>query len=218
MCSLGRHARFLARFPARLARFGRNGARIIQAKKVPEICVSKNPYICRTMDTMIYEISEPAVVEENPHLTTEVQYLRFSSNMEDGQFNMLVKEEKISERVYSISGASTHSMLNVIGKSLFDKVVAMMTEAVNNRTRQMNYFRLYSEFLEGQITEDEFGKELQENEDEYILQEQHVPSKDDAILALNLSRKIKNVTTTEDLALLFSFDVNSLEKLAEKNG
>lgn len=169
------------------------------------------------MDTIMHEIQDPVVVEANPHLTTETQYIYFSGSMESGKFDMVVKEERVSEGVYSISGASTHSILNIINRNLFDKVVAMLVEAVNNRTRQRNYFRLYSELLDGQITDAEFERTLHENEDEYVLQEQSIPTKEDAVLALDLSRGIKDIATTEDLALLFSFDVDSLEKLAEQN-
>ena len=156
------------------------------------------------------------VPEENPNLETETQYFCFSGNTEQGELKMVLEEKKISN-MYSLSGKSNQSFLNVVNRGFLDKIVSMLTEAVNNRTRQRNYFRLYNELLENQITEEEFEKEISENEDDYVLEGSRIPDREDAVLALDLARKIKEVGSTEDLALLFSFDVDALEKLAEKN-
>ena len=93
-------------------------------------------------------------------------------------------------------------------------VVNMLIEAVNNRTRERNYFRKYSELLEGIITDEEFDKELVDNEEEYVVSSHIKPSTEELTIALQLADRIKDVENTEDLASLFSFDSTHLDKLA----
>ena len=92
----------------------------------------------------------------------------------------------------------------------------LMTKAVNNRTRQRNYFRLYSQMLEGEISEDQFYKLIEENEDDFVVEEEEIPTKERLMHALRLSKGIKNVDSSEDLSNLFSFDsIETDKQLAE---
>ncbi len=93
-------------------------------------------------------------------------------------------------------------------------VVRMLVEAVNNRTRERNYFRKYAELLEGMITNEEFDKELENNEDEYVIGSHIIPTSEEINIALQLAERIKDVENTEDLASLFSFDSTYLDNLA----
>ena len=92
----------------------------------------------------------------------------------------------------------------------------LMTRAVNNRTRQRNYFQLQSSMLEGLISEDEFYKRIEENEDDYVVEEMEQPSLERVYDALFLSQNIKDVNNSEDFATLFSFDSISTDKELEK--
>ncbi len=92
----------------------------------------------------------------------------------------------------------------------------MLFKAVNNRTRERNYFQLYCNLLDGSITEREFDETIANREDDYIIDESESPSVNKVSLALSLSRKIKDVNSITDLSSLFSFNPNSLENLVLK--
>lgn len=95
-------------------------------------------------------------------------------------------------------------------------ITRMLLNAVNNRTRERNYFRLYSELLENSITEEFFNTELEKNEKKYVVSESEVPTKEDVRLALMLTENLMDVNDSEDLASLFSFRSNELEKLLKE--
>lgn len=96
---------------------------------------------------------------------------------------------------------------------LFDEKLAnLLVEAVNNRTRERNYFRKYIELLEGEISEDEFEKEIIENEDEYVRSLDKSPDLVDLKLALSIAHKIKDIKTLDDFTSLFSFNEQIVEK------
>lgn len=106
------------------------------------------------------------------------------------------------------------------GTAVFDRMIGMdqsemyelMTKAVNNRTRQRNYFRLYSELLEGSISEKEFYKFIEENEDDYVIDGNEKPTVEKIKKALYLASHIKDVKTSEDISNLFSFDSIETDK------
>ena len=59
--------------------------------------------------------------------------------------------------------------------STADRLKDLMTRAINNRTRERNYFKLYCDMLGGNITEDEFDREIEQNEDKYIIKQDCEP-------------------------------------------
>ena len=52
----------------------------------------------------------------------------------------------------------------------------MLVDAVNNRTRERNYYQLYSRMLDNEISEEEFDRAIDENPDEYVISNDKVPS------------------------------------------
>lgn len=93
----------------------------------------------------------------------------------------------------------------------------LYVRAINNRTRERNYFKLYSSLLRGDISDDDFDEEIDKNEDDYV-----VPAGVDADLteiefALQVTPKLKNVETTDDFMALFSFNDKSVHKYIAKN-
>lgn len=117
--------------------------------------------------------------------------------------------------VVEFTGISSAERFESSISALFNEIpVKLLIEAVNNRTRERNYFRKYVELLEGDITDEEFDKEIEFNEDEYVVNSNIKPSLEDLKLALQLANHIKDVTNTEDLSSLFSFDSTYLDKLA----
>ena len=95
-------------------------------------------------------------------------------------------------------------------------ITKMLLNAVNNRTRERNYFRLYSELLENSITEEFFNTELEKNEKNYVVSESEVPTEEDVRLALMLTENLMDVNDSEDLASLFSFRSNEVEKILKE--
>lgn len=88
----------------------------------------------------------------------------------------------------------------------------LLIRAVNNRTRERNYFRKYVELLEGEITEEDFDREIDENEDEYVVSTNMDASVDDIKIALALQPHLKDVNDVDDMADIFSFSDKSLRK------
>ena len=87
-----------------------------------------------------------------------------------------------------------------------------MTRAINNRTRERNYFKLYCNMLAGDITEEEFDKEIEENEDNYIIKQNKDASVEDIEVALEVSPAIMDVASPDDMAEVFSFSEKSMQK------
>lgn len=105
------------------------------------------------------------------------------------------------------------TLIEKIIRPNFKDVFELLLRAVNNRTKERNYFRLYCEMLEETISEDEFNKELDENESNYVLDGDEEPTEDKMRIALGLSTMIKDVNTSEDISSLFSFDSTKTDKV-----
>lgn len=96
--------------------------------------------------------------------------------------------------------------------STADRLKDLMTRAINNRTRERNYFKLYCDMLGGNITEDEFDREIEQNEDKYIIKQDCDASIEDIEVALELSPSIMDVKSPDDMAEIFSFSEKSMQK------
>lgn len=93
-----------------------------------------------------------------------------------------------------------------------DRLKELMTRAINNRTRERNYFKLYCDMLGGIITEDEFDREIEQNEDKYIIKQDCDASIEDIEVALEVSPSIMDVKSPDDMAEIFSFSEKSMQK------
>lgn len=81
----------------------------------------------------------------------------------------------------------------------------LLVEAVNNRTRERNYYRLYSQLLENQISDDDFDREIDEHPDEYVVSTDKCPTESEFYQAMLLSEHLKGTDTIGDIESLFSF-------------
>lgn len=113
-------------------------------------------------------------------------------------------------------GISDEKAFNYIMR-IEDPVQKMLIKAVNNRTRERNYFRLYSEMLEENITEDEFEKELSEHNDDYVLPVREDTNPNDVEVAVLLSDHIKGIDTMDDFQSLFSINDKSIKNALPAN-
>ena len=120
-----------------------------------------------------------------------------------------------SGNVTAFTGVADNKAVSII--TSMDRMSQLLLRAVNNRTRERNYFRLYSQLLDKEISDDEFDKEIEENEDDYVVSNNKEADIHDIELALSLSQYIKDVKDVDDMADLFSFNNNSIRKsLLEK--
>ncbi len=124
--------------------------------------------------------------------------------MKDGKFAAVSHDE--GKNIIFVGVSEGNSVIHRMLGENDEEMVKLLTRAVNNRTRQRNYFRLYNQMLLNEISEEDFYKTIEENEDDYIVEELDSPSKEQLFLALRLSRNIKDVNNSEDLADLFSFN------------
>lgn len=96
-----------------------------------------------------------------------------------------------------------------------DKLSELLIKAVNNRTRERNYFKKLVELFQNEITEDEFDREIEEHEDEYVVNTDEKPTREDIILACEAVKRIKDVKDVYDFSALFSFNQESIIKELE---
>lgn len=142
-----------------------------------------------------------------------------SGFLKDGAFVAL--QPNGSDNVLFAGVSEGLSVINRIVGIDYMEVQELLTRAVNNRTRQRNFFQLQNSMLSGEITEDEFYKRIEENADDYVVEEMERPTQKRLYNALYLSQSIKDVHNSEDLSNLFSFDSGTTdEELAkiEANG
>lgn len=146
----------------------------------------------------------------------EEQYGQFISIVQ-GQDSELYVHYNNATGITRFGGAcrGEHFFHHLIG-DYYGLLKDTLVQAINNRTRERNYFRLYSELLEDSITEEEFNEELQRNRDEYIIKLQHKPSFEELMVALNASKDIMDITSIEDMQTAFSFAPKELKNLLDK--
>lgn len=98
-----------------------------------------------------------------------------------------------------------------------DLFVDLYIRAINNRTRELNFFRLCSSMLRGDISNDDFNEEIYKNKDDYIAPAGVDADSDEIELALQIAPNIKGVETVEDFMYLFSFSDKSVRKYMAQN-
>jgi hypothetical protein len=160
--------------------------------------------------TFVY-VEQPRSGEASPTVTM--------CQMQDGAF-VAVKPSDNGNIFFAGISQGSSVISRMVGAD-YAEMVELLTRAVNNRTRQRNFFRLQNNLLEGIISEDDFYKEIEEKEDEYVVEEKESPSPERLCHAMILSQGIKDVQNSEDLSTLFSFssEVTDLElKKIESDG
>ena len=135
-------------------------------------------------------------------------------DLKDGKF--LALSNGVNNNVVFAGVSEGNAVINRMVGIDYEEVVELMTKAVNNRTRQRNYFRLYSQMCDGEITEEEFYNTIEENEDDYVVEESEIPTKERLMHALKLSKGMKDVKSSEDISTLFSFDSYETDKKLEE--
>ena len=92
----------------------------------------------------------------------------------------------------------------------------LLITAFNNRTRELNYYILYSRLLGGYVTQSEFDKEIETNPDKYVVNSPRPRTGDEIMYAALISQNLMNVDETGEFQALFEIDDESLTKFMEQ--
>lgn len=166
------------------------------------------------MEVKSYEMKVASAVYTVEGKSNEFGQVIMAGQMKDGAFVAL--QQNGNGNVVFSGVSEGMSVINRLIGTDYSEMLELMTRAVNNRTRQRNYFQLQNTMLEGMISEDEFYKKIEENEDDFVIEEMEQPSLERVYDALLLSQGIKDVNNSEDFASLFSFDSIATDKELEK--
>ncbi len=119
---------------------------------------------------------------------------------------------KRDDDVYFAGHSNLPSLRDWVDGAIPRRFVELVTNAINNRTRERNFSRLNERLASGDITEDEFAKAISERENEFVIQCNIKPTEWDIKAAAFLAENLLDVSDTDDLAVLFSFDESELKK------
>lgn len=132
----------------------------------------------------------------------------------------------ISEKNLTIAkgdeSVSLKTKESFIGEKIFNpsnKIYELLVGAFNNRTRERNYYKLYTKLLEGEITEEQFDSEIEENEDKYVVTAPEDKDKETIFTAASICKDLLDVNDTDEFSSLFSINEPSIKnyiKLLEK--
>lgn len=180
-------------------------------KSVPQISVEESGVVRFIEATPLQENQERLSIMEKA--TNEViGRLEDASNSSDSQglFTMAIS---YNDKVFFAGVADSESFNNTY--DYIRKSLEFMFEAVNNRTRERNYFKKYAELLMGEISDEEFSKEIEKHESLYVVQPYIEATKSDIKLALSLVENggLMDVDSLDDIADLFSFKYLSVKKM-----
>ena len=136
------------------------------------------------------------------------------SNRNNAQWHILVQED--NDITHFAGVGPTASIQGFFTRIVHvDRLSELLIRAVNNRTRERNYFKKLVEFFQDEITEEEFDKEIEENGNEYVITTNEIPTREDLALACEVSKYIKDVKDVDDFSALFSFNQESMIKEIE---
>lgn len=137
-----------------------------------------------------------------------------TTNLDGSQWHIVVQEHNDITHFEGVG--PTASLKGIVTRIIHvDRLSELLIRAVNNRTRERNYFKKLVELFQNEITEEEFDKEIGDNEDEYVITANEIPTYEDLVLAYEVVKHVKDVKSIDDLSALFSFNQKSMIKELE---
>lgn len=140
----------------------------------------------------------------------------------DGQFtNVITVINNDDLKMVSCDDGAVTSFVGIATNKIFDISTMkdaqnlLLIKAVNNRTRERNYFRLYGQLADGEMTEEEFDKEIDDNKDDYVVPAGTDASDEEMEAALGLAPSLKDVNSTDDFVSLFGLTDKSVRQFIE---
>ena len=125
---------------------------------------------------------------------------------------MGVHNPKVNTGVF-VGSYKGDSFTTILNSFIPENVLNLLVRAINNRTVERNYFRLYSQLLEGNLTEEAFDKEIKLHEDDYVITTENKPQIEEMRTILRIADRIKDLNNSSDLSLLFSFDPDETDRV-----
>ena len=125
---------------------------------------------------------------------------------------MGVHNPKVNTGVF-VGSYKGDSFTTILNSFISENVLNLLVRAINNRTVERNYFRLYSQLLEGNLTEEAFDKEIELHEDDYVITTENKPQIEEMRTILRIADRIKDLNNSSDLSLLFSFDPDETDRV-----
>lgn len=141
---------------------------------------------------------------------------RFDNLGQFGREDWILQVVKDDNRLAAFVGAVKSESLQTFIRTLDGSREKMLVDAVNNRTRERNYYQLYSRLLENEITDDEFDRAIDENPDDYVVSTDKIPTEQEFHDAIVLADYIKGVSTSGDIETLFSFRGKEFNEYCKK--
>lgn len=140
----------------------------------------------------------------------------YSENKPDGQNVMFIQAG--GTRIVASTSQTETRFIGISPNHEFfstfnDTPISLLTTAINNRTRERNYFRLLSQYLSQEISEEDFEKEIDAHEDLYVVDCSTEPTYDQFETACLLAKKIIGIESQDDFMSLFSFSEEKSHKL-----
>lgn len=157
------------------------------------------------------------MAENSLKTVTSVATVPVTVTPESTYSEMNVASSSIVGNGYAIhlaQNANTTAFVGTMNNEVLTKVIRvfdgsreqLLIDAVNNRTRERNYYQLYSRLLENEISEDDFDRMLNENLDDYVITTDKKPTEQEFHDAIALADYIKGIESTGDIETLFSFN------------
>ncbi len=148
--------------------------------------------------------------------------IRFSINSGNGETHCLVVNDKV--HMAFVQNDDVTRFVGIASTEYFSrpmvpaKDVDLLIKGFNNRTRERNYFKLYCQFLSNEISEEEFDKEIEDNENTYVVDAPGQMEPDDICKAILLSDKLMDIKTTDDFSSTFGIDDASIDNYVKLIG
>lgn len=116
------------------------------------------------------------------------------------------------EDVYFQGHTSCRILVDLLSGESISRFRNLAIRAINNRTRERNFARLCDKLSSGEIDDRTYESLLEEDSDEYIIKCDVKPTEQDLKMAASLAPDLMDVSDTDDLAILFSFDETEIRK------
>lgn len=128
--------------------------------------------------------------------------------------NELHVEAVQDESVTAFVGvASTNTFYSLFPTRL---LADLLIKGFNNRTRERNYYRLYSSLLQGDISDEDFDREIESNPHRYVIPMNGDSTPEEISTALCVVPRLMDIDSTGDFEAAFSFKEGESEKYCKR--
>lgn len=175
----------------------------------PESCFFVNTNAIQTQYGQMNEMLNTSGIPTTSATSTVGDSVSYSFYADANTQYVAMKKD---EDVYFTGHSNLPTLQSWLDGSIPRRFIELVTNAINNRTRERNFSRLNEQLASGDISEEDFDKAISEREDEFVIQCNIKPTEWDIKAASLLAENLLDVSDTDDLSVLFSFDDNEVRK------